>query len=25
MELYDLCYLDVWKEGGDFHLKLRGM
>ena len=25
MELYDMCYLDVWKEGDDFHLKLRGM
>ena len=25
MELYDMCYLDVWEEGGDFHLKLRGM
>ena len=25
MELYDMCYLDVWKEGSDFHLKLRGM
>lgn len=25
MELYDMCYLDIWKEGGDFHLKLRGM
>lgn len=25
MELYDMCYLDVWKDGGDFHLKLRGM
>jgi len=25
MELYDMCYLDVWKEGDNFHLKLRGM
>ena len=25
MELYDMCYLDIWKEGDDFHLKLRGM
>ena len=25
MELYDMCYLDVWEEGDDFHLKLRGM
>ena len=25
MELYDMCYLDVWEQGGDFHLKLRGM
>lgn len=24
-ELYDMCYLDVWKEGDDFRLKLRGM
>ena len=25
MELYGICYLDVWEEGNDFHLKLRGM
>ena len=25
MELYDMCYLDVWEEGNVFHLKLRGM
>ena len=25
MELYDMRYLDIWKEGDDFHLKLRGM
>ena len=25
MELYDMCYLDVWEEGDVFHLKLRGM
>ena len=24
-ELYGICYLDVWEEGNDFHLKLRGM
>ena len=25
MELYDMCYLDVWEEGDDRHLMLRGM
>ena len=25
MELYGMCYLDVWEEGNVFHLKLRGM
>ena len=25
MELYDMGYLDVWEEGDNFHLKLRGM
>lgn len=25
MELYGMCYLDVWEESDDFHLKLRGM
>ena len=25
MELYDMCYLDVWEEGDNRHLMLRGM
>ena len=25
IELYGMCYLDVWEESDDFHLKLRGM
>ena len=25
MELYDMCYLDVWEEGDNRHLRLRGM
>ena len=24
-ELYDMCYLDVWEEGDNRHLMLRGM
>lgn len=25
MELYDMCYLDVWEEGDNRHLMLGGM
>ena len=25
MELYGMCYLDVWEEGDNRHLMLRGM
>lgn len=25
MDLYDMCYLDVWKENDNFHPKLKAM